>query len=73
MFSSETDAINLVLESRIYLAGERIIGRVDVDFDRLREESVKNIRVKLRGSISTWVFSRSLGTHIALCPRFVCL
>jgi hypothetical protein len=51
----ETDTLKLILDPRVYLAGERIIGRVDVDLAQVKEESVKNISIKLHGSISTSV------------------
>jgi hypothetical protein len=53
--SSEEYALTLNLQSRTYVAGERVSGVVQLDFLRAQEEKIEQVRVKLRGSISTWV------------------
>lgn len=55
LFSSQGDAVKLVLESRIYVGSDRVFGTVELDYPKATGDGIEAVRVKLRGVASTWV------------------
>jgi hypothetical protein len=53
LLSSHESAIKLVFDTRTYVAGERIVGVVELDFRVALEDKIEQVRVKLRGTAST--------------------
>jgi hypothetical protein len=51
----QDSAIKLILESRTYVAGERLVGIVELDLKKAHEDEIELVRVKLRGVASTYV------------------
>lgn len=53
MFSTQPNSVSLVLDSRVYVAGEKAAGHIELDIRGAQEERISRIDVKLQGSIST--------------------
>lgn len=50
------EALTLFFSDYVRVAGEVLQGRVDVNVPMALEDKIENVRVKLRGSIVTYVF-----------------
>jgi hypothetical protein len=55
IFSSHSDALKLVVDPRPYVAGEHVTGYVDFDPRIGQEEQIENVKVKLKGAVTTSV------------------
>jgi hypothetical protein len=55
MLSSQSDAVKLLLDTRIYVAGDRVSGTVELDHDKAIKDGITAVRVKLRGVAKTYV------------------
>ncbi|KAH6899230.1 hypothetical protein BKA70DRAFT_1569632 [Coprinopsis sp. MPI-PUGE-AT-0042] len=62
LLSSHESAIKLLFDARTYVAGERISGVVELDFRMVLEDKIEQVRVKLRGSASTYTNHPQVGT-----------
>jgi hypothetical protein len=49
LFSPHSDTIKLILDSITHVAGDSVAGRVEVDIQRVRDDRIGQLRVKLRG------------------------
>jgi hypothetical protein len=58
--SSNHDVIKLVLEPRTYVAGERLVGVVELDLKKAHESKIERVVVRLRGVACTCVYALSL-------------
>ena len=52
--STKSNAFILHFAPTVRVAGETLIGSVDLHLSRAHEENIQQVRVKLRGSISTY-------------------
>jgi hypothetical protein len=55
MLSSHSDAVKLLLDTRTYVAGDRVSGTVEFDHDKATKDGITAVRVKLRGVAKTYV------------------
>lgn len=55
--STKSDAFTLHFAPTVRVAGGTLAGSVDLHFALAQEENIQQVRVKLRGSIVTCVFS----------------
>ncbi|KAH6916674.1 hypothetical protein BKA70DRAFT_1485324 [Coprinopsis sp. MPI-PUGE-AT-0042] len=53
--SSQEGAIKLLFDGRTYVAGERVSGVVELDFQLALEDKIKQVKIKLRGTASTYI------------------
>ena len=53
--SELSNAINLVFDPHLRVAGEVVEGSVDLYFPKLRDDNIEEVHVKLRGFFATYV------------------
>jgi hypothetical protein len=54
--STHDGAVKLMIDSRMpWLAGEHLDGVVELDTERAARDGIKAVKVKLKGSITTYV------------------
>ncbi|EKM51572.1 uncharacterized protein PHACADRAFT_150064 [Phanerochaete carnosa HHB-10118-sp] len=73
------DAVNLVFNSRLHVAGEFVEGAVDLYFPKLVEDDIEEVHIKLRGAIMTlvhnhfWTSDTNYYQHVDICRANISL
>jgi hypothetical protein len=58
--NSQTQAIALHFQNLVRVAGETIVGRVDLNLPQARKDHIEHLRIRVRGVIKTYVDSTIL-------------